>query len=505
MVLGALGSLAFAPLYVLPALPLAFTGLVWLLEGCPTWRMRALLTWFFAWGHFIAGLYWVGFAFFVDAEQFGWLVPFPVLGLPALLALFPAACLALAWRADWPRGPRVLLLAVGWTASEWLRGHVLSGFPWNEIGYVWGFSPAEMQAGALIGTLGLSLVTVAAAALPALFADRGRAAYAWLGAAFAVLVAIWLGGLWRLDSADEATLPGVKLRLVQANIPQKQRYTPKERQDRFERQLQLSASPGAQAITHLIWPESAIPTFIDMDPTPLHLLEDMLGPGRLLFSGADRRSPLDDPDIKVWNGLQVIGDKGIVATYDKRHLVPFGEYLPMRPLLALIGLNKLTAGTLDFSTGDSTRALAVPGLPPVRVLICYEDIFADEVWTGGERPGWLLNITNDAWFGESSGPYQHLATARFRAVEQGVPLVRVANTGITAIVDAEGRVVSELGLDRTGVLDGGLPRALSVPTPYARFGDLIPLALAIAACGLAIVTHRKSRAGRTSGDPARMG
>jgi apolipoprotein N-acyltransferase len=492
LALGASAASAFAPLYLLPALPVGFTGLLWLLEDAPGWRRRFAIVWIFAWGHLIASFYWIGFAFFVDAEAFGWLVPAPVLGLPAFMALFPAAMITLTLRFAAAGAPRALALGLGWAASEWLRGHVLTGFPWNFVGYAWAGSDAMMQSAALFGVLGLGLLTVVAAALPALFGTigwRDRRAWTWVGGGMAVLAALWVGGGVRLAGATVDNLPGVMLRLVQPNIPQQQHWTSEQRAARFERYLQLSSAPGAERITHWIWPESAIPYFIDLDPGALRLLQDLVRGHGLLFAGADRRTLPDNPNIQVWNSLQVIGANGIVATYDKRHLVPYGEYLPMRPLLSVIGLRKLTDGTIDFSSGNGPAVLALPGLPPVRPLICYEDIFADEVGDDDGRPGWLLNISNDSWFGASSGPYQHLAMSRFRAVEQGMPLVRSTTTGLSAIVDPYGRVVQRLDLNQSGIIDGNLPQALT-PTFYGRFGDLSFVMLAVMIFGIMIFPHR---------------
>jgi apolipoprotein N-acyltransferase len=491
LALGVIAAAAFAPLHVLPALPIGFTGLLWLLGDVPGWRRRFAVVWVFGWGHFIACFYWIGFAFFVDAEAFGWLVPAPVLGLPAFLALFPAAMAAIALRFATTGASRVLLFGLGWTASEWLRGHLLTGFPWNFVGYTWAGSDAMMQSAAFFGVLGLGLLTVIAASLPALLGLigwRDRRAWAWVAGGAIALALLWVGGTARLAGATVDALPGVTLRIVQPNIPQQQHWTSEQRAARFERYLQLSAAPGADRITHWIWPESAIPYFIDLDLGALRLLQDLVRGHGLLFAGADRRTPLDDPHIQVWNSLQVIGAGGIVATYDKRHLVPFGEYMPLRPLLSVIGLRKLTDGTIDFSRGNGPAVLAVPGLPPVRPLICYEDVFADEVGDGAGRPEWLLNVSNDAWFGISSGPYQHLAMSRFRAVEQGVPLVRATTTGLSAIVDPYGRIVQRLGLDRSGIIDGALPRALD-PTLYSRFGDLTVLALIVMIFGILTFAH----------------
>lgn len=490
--LGALAALALPPFYLLPLLIVGFTGLLWLLDR-PTGRWRRGATvWFFAWGHFILGLYWIGEAFFVDAEKFAALVPFPVLGLPAALALFPAIVIAFVPFERLKAPGQALALALAWTLSEWLRGHLFTGFPWNLLGYVWSFSDAMSQAFAYVGVYGMSLATVFAAALPALLGRKtgGSKAggLAWLGATAAGLIVIALLGTLRLSGLAVGDVPGVRLRIVQGDSAQKGETTPAMRLARLERYLQLSELPGARGITTWIWPESAISFPIDYSRPALDRVEAMLAASpapkdhpHLLLSGSFRVEGLGTPGVKVWDSLEVFGVSGILTHYDKRHLVPFGEYLPMRWLLSRIGLSKLTEGTIDFSRGTTPTVLDLPGLPRVRPLICYEDIFADEVVGKDGRPGWLVNVTNDAWFGRSSGPYQDFAAARARAIEQGVPLVRAANTGISAVIGPRGEVRDELGLGKSGVIDAPLPKALAKPPLYARFGDLVPLILALVA------------------------
>ncbi len=491
-VLGALAAIAFAPLYVLPVLAIGFTGLIWLLDGVPDSKRRFAVVWCFAWGHFIVCFYWIGYAFFVDAEQFGWLVPAPVLGLPAAMALYPAVTATIALRLAPGGARRILAFGLAWIAAEWLRGHVLTGFPWNETGYVWASSVPMMQTAAVVGVLGLSLITVVVAALPALLGAGGLhrgPAWRWVGGGAALLAVLWIGGTLRLPAAAAAVVPGIVLRLVQANNAQQPQLTADERAAHFERYLQLSSAPGADRITQWIWPESAVPYFVDRDFGALRVLQGLVRDRGLLLTGADRLTPPDQPELKAWVSLRAISSIGIAATYDKHHLVPFGEYLPFRPLLGVIGLRKLTSGTIDFSSGTSPTILHLAGLPPVRPLICYEDIFGDEVGDSGDRAAWLLNVSNDSWFGTSTGPYQHFAISRFRAVEQGLPLIRVTTTGTSAIVDPYGRVMQSLGLDQAGVIDGPLPQPLA-PTPYARFGDLLVVPMVMAALGLIALAKR---------------
>ena len=475
---GAIAAAALPPVGAVPLLAVAFTVLVWLIDGCRRGRAALAVGWWFGFGHFIAGLYWTGTALLTEPEKFAWMVPFAVLGLPAVLALFTALAAYTARLAP-AGGVRVVALAAAWTAAEWLRGHVLTGFPWNLIGYSWAVSDAMLQVTAYVGIYGLSLITVLAAAAPATFAaGRWRPS----GLAAALLAALWAGGTARLATAEIDEVPGVRLRIVQANIAQHHKWREDLVRAQFNRYLQLSSSPGEAEITHLVWPETATPVALNRDPGALRVIGGLVPPGGLVLTGALRAGLPAETPAPVWNSLYAINSSGEVAeVYDKFHLVPFGEYVPLRALLGALGMTKITAGRGDFSPGPGPRTLELPGLPPVGPLICYEAIFPGAVTEPARPPAWLLNITNDAWFGVSSGPYQHFAMARVRAVEQGVPMVRAANTGISAIVDAHGRTLAKLGVGETGFLDGALPGAIEGATWYARLGDWPLLAFAAAA------------------------
>lgn len=488
--LGLFSVAALPPFYVVPLLAVAFTGLLWLALGAKTPRAAFAIGWAFGFGHYAAGLYWITNALLVDAAKFGWLVPFAVSGLSLFLGLFAAAALyalhhlrARGFAQGWA-GP--LGFALAWTAVEWLRGHILTGFPWNQIATVWAALPVMTQSVSLFGAYGLTLFTVAAAAA---FAPLGEPGLPSLARRRALLLLLPLAlsaffGVWRMNGASDADVPGVNLRLVQGNIDQRLKWQDDVRVETARKYLALSAQPSVRPISAVIWPETALPFFLADEPELRAALGDLAGrlagqghPGALVITGTPRaeRAP-----YRVWNSVQAVDARGeIVATYDKFHLVPFGEYMPLRGLLPF---DKITAGTVDFSAGPGPQTIALPGLPPASPLVCYEVIFPGNVTDRSARAGWLLNVTNDGWFGISTGPHQHLASARLRAVEEGLPLVRAANTGISAIVDSYGRLRGSLALGTAGVLDGALPAALP-PTPYARFGDFIFLILC--AAGLA--------------------
>ena len=467
VLLGALATAALPPVHIVPFLIIAFTGLYWLIEKC-RWRAAFGTAWWFGLGHFTTGLYWFGHALMTEPDRYAALVVPAVVGVSSLLALFPALA-AVSARAC-PNGiPRIVGFAAAWVLCEWLRGWVLSGFPWNLVAYSWAFSEAMIQITALAGVWGLGLATVFAATAPATLAADRTGMRLWVPTAVsALLVAlIWVGGALRLATASYDDVEGVRLRLVQPNVAQHHKWNPRLREKLFALQMRLSIQEGS--ISHVIWPETAIPYFISEDAARRQVLTSVIPRKGLLLAGALRSS--SSADFRLWNTMHAIAPDGrIIGTYDKVHLVPFGEFVPLRRFFPDVA--KMTQGSIDFSAGPGPRTLSLPGLPPVSPLICYEAIFPGEVTNPDDPPDWLLNLTNDAWFGVSSGPYQHFASARFRAVEQGVPMVRVANTGISGVVDPYGRVRARLGLGVQGVLDVPLPKPIKGRTLYASVGEL---------------------------------
>ena len=479
--LGALSAAALPPGHALPLLVVAFTGLVWLIHASRSpWR-AAVAGWWFGFAHFLFSIYWIGAAMLTDPSRFGWMVAPAVIGLSAGFALFPALAACAARLPALPIAGRVLALAVAWTAAEWLRGNILTGFPMNLMGTVWMPSVGMIQSVAVVGVYGLSFVTVLAAAAPAALAaplaDEHRARRPWLlpAVAFGLLAAVWIGGQARLALTPELASTGVNLRVVQANIDQTQKWEDGAREAGLAHHVVLSHEPGLDAVDVVIWPETAVPFFLDEGATLQAFVSRAAPIGGYVITGAPRRTRSAGRTIAVWNSLHALGpSEAITASYDKHHLVPFGEYMPLR---GIVNLRALATGAVDSSAGPGPRTLRLPGVPPLSPLICYEAIFPGEVVARdappGERPHWLLNITNDAWFGHTAGPYQHFQAARLRAVEEGMPLVRAANTGVSAVVDSFGRVAGRLGLGEVGVLDAPLPPALAAPPPMARLGDWI--------------------------------
>ena len=480
---GLLSVLAFPPFGWFPVLFVALPALVWQIDGAASKRTAFAVGWWFGFGHFMAGTYWISNAYLVEADRFAWMIPPTLIGFSAYLAVYPAlACVFARWvRPGWPR---IAALAVAWAGMEMLRGAVLTGFPWNPVGSIWTGIPAMMQPAAALGVYGLGLATVALAAAPALLAAGRRAAIAVALGVPLALVLVWGGGTIRLQRAEVAIHPGVKIGIVQPAIPQHEKVRAALRTRHFATHLAMTRAAAGGGATHFIWPETAIGFTLSRVKGAAEAVARVAPEGGSVIAGALRATPRGQRPRRVWNSLVALdGAARRIAVYDKARLVPFGEYVPLRSVLAF---GRVTGGRLDFSRGPGRRTLAVPGLPPFGPLICYEMIFPGEVVDPDRRPAWLLNVTNDGWFGNSSGPYQHLAAAQMRAVEEGLPIVRAANSGISAVIDPYGRVIERLALGRRGVLQVALPTALTEPTAFARFGHAPVLAVvALVAAGLA--------------------
>lgn len=487
--LGAVSATAFAPLHIVPAMIVALVGLFWLVQQAPTRRRAFNVAWFWGFGHFAAGNYWITNSFLIDAARFGWMIPPVIGGLAAFLALYPGLVGALLWRKDDLGPQRILAFAALFTIGEWLRGHVLSGYPWNLTAYVWDASAAMMQSVALWGAWGLGFVTILIFTLPAMFGRvHRRSEQALFAGGIALLAALWLFGFWRLDTATTAHVPDVRLRIVQANISQAERMQGENRTAHLQKHLALTRGPGFEKATHVIWPESAADYFLDRNPDLRQFIASAVPPNGALLTGTIRGWPQVGDFEQIWNSLAVMNPAGdLVAYADKAHLVPLGEYVPLRDFFPFI--NKLTPGSMDFSAAPGPQTIAVPGAPDVGPLICYEVIFPGAV-TAPNRPQWLLNITNDGWFGMSAGPYQHFAAARFRAVEEGLPLIRAANTGISGIIDSYGRIEAVTSLGTEAVIDGLLPVAAE-PTFFSRFG-LWPVLILVTIGIIPLWTGRRS-------------
>jgi apolipoprotein N-acyltransferase len=487
--LGAAGALGFEPFRAFPLLLLSYAGLVLLLDGAAASPHRLRrgfgIGWAYGFGLFLVGLHWIGYAFLVDADAHAWELPFVAILMPGGLGLFFAAgaCICmLRWR---PGVPRIFQFALVFALIEWVRGHALTGFPWNLPAYTWGALLGVLQSTSVFGAYGLSLLTLlfgaSLAALPKMKDVQAR----WLPAAITVFfIALWANGELRLFTATSETVPGVHLRIVQPDTPQTEKYLARYLLRNWQRLIDLSESRAAVAPTIIIWPEAA-PPFQPLArfPEAMADIAKLTAESRLLMTG-EVRVDGDGPRARYYNSFAMFGPHGkLLATSDKFHLVPFGEYLPFEDTLRSIGLTEIAANT-GFSSGRGPETFSVPGAPPVGPLICYEVIFPQAV-TGDPRPSWLVNMTDDSWFGPNAGPMQHLLIARVRAIEEGLPIVRAANSGISAVIDPYGRVPALLDLGLRGIIDHDLPVALP-PTPFARYGNFIMLALFLICAGAAL-------------------
>jgi len=508
---GALSALALAPLHLFPILFLTMPVFVWLLDGSvaqvgargifkfwPAFKTG----WLFGFGYFVAGLWWIGQAFFVDADDFLWLLPFAVFGLPMFLACFwgvATALARLAWREGWSR---LVGLAAILTLLEFVRGTIWTGFPWNLFGYTFMPNATMMQSAAVIGTYGITFFALFITMAPAIFAPgdgvRPRRVRAVLIAATGLLVMHVGYGVVKLSGVEAHNVPRVMLRIVQPNIDQREKWLDGASTKIFQTYLDLSNSntgpqtASSAAFTHIIWPESAFPFILAEQSGALSAIDDLLPDSTTLITGAMRREPPLDENSRsrIFNSALVLNGAGeIVAARDKTRLVPFGEFLPFQTILEQIGLRQLTQLQGGFDAGHRREVVSSQNWPPFLPLICYEIVYPGDLGThDNERPKWLVNLTNDAWFGITSGPYQHAHLSLVRGVEEGLPVIRVANNGISFVSDSYGRIRKSLPLGAKGVLDSRLPQA-APPTFYSQIGNL-PLIVCICMAFLILVVVR---------------
>ena len=518
---GAIGALAMAPIDFFPAVLVPMCVAVWLIDGSTSRvagsrasHVKATIVsaagagWWLGLGYFTAGLWWIGAAFLIEADKFAWAMPLAVVGLPAVLALFTALGFAIAAALWSTNASRVFALAVGLGLGELARAHLLTGFPWNEWGMALGSNLVLAQSASVLGMHGLTLLTILLFALPAVAFEKSASGRPGRGRLLLVAIACFVGlgsfGFWRLSHGAVNSVPGVRLRIVQPNLQQDENFSSDRRDAIVNSYLALSdratspGTPGLTGVTHLVWPESAFPFVLSRDPQMLARIGAALPKGSVLLTGAARVQEDDGSKplsllrtAHFLNAIQAVSSEGeILGSADKVHLVPFGEYIPFGSVLEKVGLSQFVHIPGGFVPGAGRVSLVVPNLPRIAPVICYEAIFSGEVMPADaekHRPGLLLNVTNDGWFGMTSGPYQHFAQARLRAIEEGLPLVRAANSGISAIVDPYGRVLESLPLGIADVLDGALPAALP-PTffaahPAAPFWWLLCAFLLVALAG----------------------
>lgn len=459
--LGMLSSFAFAPVYALVLMFVCLASAMKLADMAGNWRKAAAIGYWYGFGLFMAGFYWVGNALLIDIVSFGWLYPITLLGAGAFFGLFtilPFVMLALY------KTPviKVLNFAAMWVLMEWVRSFIFTGFPWNLAGTAWAFHPVFIQTASLWGTYGLSFITIVLSGCFYLFFNGARKVSILC---FSGTVAVMVGfGFWRLSAYDRAS-SDIVVRLVQPSIPQVMKWEPEMLAQNLNEYIELSRKNGFEDVDFVVWGETAAPFYIDPKQFDWRGAKAAVPPKGHLITGSLRFD-----GFQAYNSMFVLDpDLKLAAYYDKHHLVPFGEYIPFRRYLPE-WIRPIANSVADFGSGQPFKSIKLDNIPAFGALICYEIIFPDEVIDRQNKPSWLVVLSNDGWYGKSSGPYQHLAMTQMRAVEEGVTVVRSANTGISAVINPMGEIIDLIALDQKGMTDVKLPQVLDVDTTYNCFG-----------------------------------
>lgn len=492
--LGSISASAFAPFYLFPSAFIGFSGLFLIASQGKTKKESFWIGWYFGFGQFTFGLYWISISLFVDIAQFFWLLPFALFLIPAVLAIYVGLTLLLTnfisnkflitgWR-------KIILLAVMWVFFEYLRGVLFTGFPWNLIGYSFLFSLSLSQISSIFGVLGLSLFAVIVYCSPALLFEIcnkkikfniNNNSKIFLSLIASCFVFIVVFGVNRIGNFQNEDLPNSTFRLVQPNTKQENKWDEKYRKKEFLKNIILSRSAGFSDVNHVVWSESAVPYVVDSSDSDLlfNIASGTPKNGFVITGGVKAEFKDGTKELKkIWNSIFIVNHHAqIVQSYDKNHLVPFGEYVPFADQLTFI--SKITNGAINFSEGNGLKTIKLNDqIPSFSPLICYEAIFSNNVIDRNDRPGFLLNLTNDAWFGNSSGPYQHFDMVKVRSIEYGLPTIRVANSGISGLINPVGEVVGLIPLNEKGIIDVRLMKNLP-ETIYGKFGNNIVLLLSI--------------------------
>ncbi len=472
LIAGAIGALALPPVGFFASLFVSFTLLVWLIDGTTgspdggllsrTFKVF-LLGWIFGLGYFVAGLWWLGNALLLEADEFAWALPLAILGLPAFLALFYGLAVMMAnslWSDGWGR---IAALSASFGLAEWLRSFVATGFPWNAVGYGLMPVPLMMQTSNLIGIFGMSMLAVFIFSSPALLGTR-RGMVSGLSLAFLLLAGHVGYGLYRMHQPLPEIADVTTIRIVQPGIDQSRKMLNADRVEIFQEHLRLSAlppSPGKKRPDIIVWPETSVPFILTQNPDALEEIAKTLDDGQILLTGAVR---MEDAGAghppRYYNSVYAVDGQGqIIGATDKVHLVPFGEYVPFEDVLHRLGIENLISLPGGFSPALSRTPITLPSGKKLYSFICYEIIFPDDVPADIASSEAILNVTNDGWFGDTPGPYQHFQQARVRAVETGLPVIRAANTGISAMIDPLGGIEAGLDYGQKGIIDTTLSGA----------------------------------------------
>lgn len=492
---GGFCSLAFAPFHFFIAAPISLSVFYFLLEEKDKKKDIFWLGFSYGFGYFLSGIYWIAISLLVDAASFGWLIPFALTLIPSTLAAY-VALFALSYKFIIRKFSlnqtyqKIILFSVCWLFFEILRSLLFTGFPWNLLGYIWMFDVSFAQAAKVFGIYGLSVFAVLISLSPTLFFRNKKTAGDKIFATILVCLFIvnFIFGYIYINKTELIEDDKVKLRLVQGNVAQAMKWNPEEKYRNFTKHIELTNSKSLEDIAAVIWSETSVPYAIDDNSELMEKLQMVVPPRGVLITGGLRLGFFDKEKTRLsdaWNSVFTIDKSGIIAAYDKHHLVPFGEYIPWQKYLPFI--EKITDGAVGFSEGEGPQTLQAHGFS-FSPLICYEVIFSDEVLNKKSRPDLFVNVTNDAWFGNSSGPYQHLDIARMRTIEYGIPMARVANTGITAFIDPFGKIVERINLNQAGIIDVNLIKNLA-PTIYEKYSYL-PLTLLLLVMLMFLITPK---------------
>jgi len=466
--LGAISSLAFAPVFFFPILWISFSLLLLFITKSTNKKDAFFIGWFFGLGHFITGLYWICASMLVEPLKFAWLIPFTITGVPAMEALpigVASFCTyAFIKKPKFGKIQTLLSFAGFWTLFEISRAYILSGFPWNLTGYIWGFSDRMIQIGSVIGTYGLTFLTIIIFSSPFLILDVKKESFSikiikskkqikQVLFLLTLIPIIFLFGNERLKNEKNLIDTGKKARIIQPNINQKLKWETSYRKSSIYKQIEMSLMGDISNIDYIVWPEASIPYVLNLNPNLEKIITEHLPQKTKIIAGSLRATyDKKNKEInKIWNTVYILQNQKIINFYDKQHLVPFGEYIPFRKFIPFI--NKITYGGNDFSIGEGEGTIELDDDFYARFVICYEIIFPDEIITSSRRPDLIINLTNDAWFGNTSGPYQHMVTSKMRSVEYGIPLIRTANTGISGFINSYGKVVDKINLNIDNYID----------------------------------------------------
>lgn len=469
---GIAATFAFPPYYQIWILFAAFGSLMWLLNKTESCRHTFALGYCFGFGFFAFGLSWIANALALDIKSFGWLIPISFVASGAFFGLFTAlpAMLTAYFRGIWSK---IIIFATFWAVFEWLRSFLLTGFPWNLLSSALTFDHQLLQLSALVGPYGFSLLLCIIFSLPAAAFTAPYRRNALISAFLCIFLSgtIYEWGVYRTANLDSNNFSDIKIRVVQPSIPQNLKWDFGEQEKNFADYIEMSQAKGFEDSDVIIWGETASTFPIAIDRAHFYqLLPSVPDNGYLIVGSIDYHQDENERWLPVNAGLILRHGKGIIDSYAKSHLVPFGEYIPLRKWLP-DSLRPITKVITDFKSGNGLVTYTKDGLPPFGLLICYEIIFPHHVIDNNNRPQWLINLTNDGWYGTGAGPYQHLAAAQLRAVEEGITIVRAANSGISALISPTGKIIASLALHKRGNLDFYLPQKLSLPTPYSQYGN----------------------------------